>query len=1229
MSRFFGKIAVSCRFSLFFVLWMALSALDRPAMASEEDTGVIRGIAVDEQGVRLPGAGVWLRAVENRVPPFCLSNRSAGTNAPLDSAVDFEFVGLSAGVYRLEGVGDQVLPIEIALKKGQMVRNDVRMPVCREQDLGGRIWFAVMKDLAAEVRNLLALGANLNPDVPGRSLLSLAAANADPEMVRLLVEAGAAVCVPPDSAARENMRKPFPAYVESSGLTPYENALWCGNAETARYLLEHGAQTNDLIVPPPGAIRGSAVDENGQPIEMLQIVLARISEPGVAARKLAWTDKQGEFFIPALQPCAWDIRVPGLTSNEFGPAVLTEAAPTADLPPLCIPRRVLHTQKLLGFSLMSLVADEIRSLVAAGAEVNCAGDSGRTPLMRLAQWGTLDAVRALVEAGAALDAEDEDGLTAMDLAVLRDQADVVAYLLEKGARPSALPPPPPGRVDGVLLDEQDRPLPRIPLQCSAGETAKLLDPMAFTESDGSFLFVRLEPGEYDIRLFSEPKILLVATLAEPDFAVTNVVLRCVRAAAVDIALGLHLQVESPHVAELLQAGANPNRTNSVGQTALMIATENGYPQAVQALLEAGAKANAADPEGATALHIACQRGDTNIAARLIVAGAKLDATNHAGRTPLDIAVWEGRAEVAQQLRALGAPGSVAESKALGALSGTVRDAAAAPVVHASVLCTLAGDEIQGRFGDMTDRDGRYRVGRLPLGTYHVQVGFEREIHKTVVLSNRDEMAEGVDFQMPGAADADWKLLHFRSSRDGSVARLLKQGADPNARDPKDGGTPLHNAAAGSQLNDLRVLLEAGARVDATNRWGQTPLMIAARSEQPRNVELLLKAGADVHPRDHMDCSALHLACEKGNLVAAMILIEAGADLQLTNRWGRTPLDEAVWEGRKKLAETLRAKGAPGTLAAPKPSGVIRGLVVDEDGTPLRDIVLQVQRQASGTNDSGGHTELRTMPDGSFRMWGLVAGGYRFASASRLEDSVIVCLTNDWDVKNDVRVQILRRCVQEAALHAAVGDDDPEAAERLLAAGADPRARDCENESLLEMALNQWATNVVPVLLAHGADLNEPGADGHTILRRAASVWSSWKIPHLLRLGAAVRPELGGSPLLLIDVTRLDPSGNEDRQRFRLRHLDRCAKTARLLIRAGAPVNIQDEEGMTPLHHAAHNGYAECAEVLLKAGADANATNAAGQTARDLAVAGGQTRIAEVLRKRSADEPESPTAPVGD
>ena len=1221
MSHFSPKNAVFRRFLPFLGLGLAVLAPARPAQASEEGAGVVRGIAVDEQGNRLTQATITLSGEK-----YWRSTESSDYAPPADPGLDFEFSRLPAGAYELHGMGEGIAPLAIELNESQMVLDDLRVPTSRQADLNDRLQRAVRENRADKVREWIAAGADPNQETWPGSLLTMAAANSGLDMVQALVEGGAKVDVAPNADGRKRYLQGMVDTPFKNALTPYEHALWRRLPDMAAFLLAHGASTNDLLAPPPGAVRGRIVDENDRPVPDLSIELTWPDAARGRTYRQTKTDADGVYFFPSVEPCPLAVAILGMASNPVFVARLAPEALEAEMPLLRIGKSVVPTQKMLEL-FGRLDAEKLSELVAQGADVNAVDGQGQTLLMQLAQFASqLDGLRALVENGARVDVVDADGFTAVDLATRRGQTNAIAFLLEQGAQPSQCELPPRGILGGILLDEQDRPMPRIPLQCSAGEEPRLQDPLEITETDGSFLFARLKPGEYRVRVLSLPAVLWTVALSEPDAAVTNAVLHCTREPTLDLAYGFHLQMGLPFVAELLKAGVDPNHTNALGQTALMIAAENGEPKTVQALLDAGAKVDATDPEGATALHVACWRGDTNIAARLIAAGAKLGATNQAGRTPLDVAVWEGREKVAQQLRALGALGSVAESKAMGALSGTVRDDAGAPVAGESVRCYLEGGELQDSGFGISGRDGRYFIDGLKLGTYRVQLGYDDEIGKTVVLSNRDETVSGVDFRIRGAGDPAWKLLHYRSARDGSVAQLLEQGADPNARDPKSGKTPLHDAVAEEQPNDLRILLEAGAQVDATNRWGRTPLMVAAERGKARSVELLLKAGASAGKVDCNGCSALHLACENGNKAIALKLIDAGADLAQTNRWGRTPLDEAIWENRPEVAEALRAKGAPGTLTAPKPAGTIRGIVVDEEGAPLRNVVLQVRRQAGGMNEADWGVEFWTGTDGSFALRDLVAGCYRFAAASQLDDPVVVCLTNDWDTQLDVRVPLSRQCVQEAALHAAVSDDDPEAAERLLAEGADARAVDADNVSLLEMALNQWATNVVPVLLAHGADLNAPNAAGYTPLRRAASVWSSWKIPYLLRLGAPVRPEEGGSPLLLLDVVRREP-GEDDRMRsFRELHIKRCAKTARLLMEAGAALDVRDADGLTPLHHAALNGYAECAKVFMNAHIDEGATNAAGQTALDLAVAAGQTEVATVLRRGAPPAEPEPAGP---
>lgn len=75
----------------------------------------------------------------------------------------------------------------------------------------------------------------------------------------------------------------------------------------------------------------------------------------------------------------------------------------------------------------------------------------------------------------------------------------------------------------------------------------------------------------------------------------------------------------------------------------------------------------------------------------------------------------------------------------------------------------------------------------------------------------------------------------------NVRILLAKKANPNIVDPK-GDTPLHWAAGNVQI--VKMLVRAGAKVNCANRDGETPLMKAALSCDRSSAQALLDAGAD-------------------------------------------------------------------------------------------------------------------------------------------------------------------------------------------------------------------------------------------------------------------------------------------------------------------------------------------------------------------------------------------------
>jgi len=101
-----------------------------------------------------------------------------------------------------------------------------------------------------------------------------------------------------------------------------------------------------------------------------------------------------------------------------------------------------------------------------------------------------------------------------------------------------------------------------------------------------------------------------------------------------------------------------------------------------------------------------------------------------------------------------------------------------------------------------------------------------------------------------------------------VKALLKEGADPNAREDLWERTALHWAARNSTNPvTVKVLLAAGAELNARDDWKHTPLHLAAlRNENPEVVEALLAAGADQTAQSKKSKTPLQVARKRNRKV---------------------------------------------------------------------------------------------------------------------------------------------------------------------------------------------------------------------------------------------------------------------------------------------------------------------------------------------------------------------------
>jgi ankyrin repeat protein len=477
--------------------------------------------------------------------------------------------------------------------------------------------------------------------------------------------------------------------------------------------------------------------------------------------------------------------------------------------------------------------EAVRALLAKKADVNGARADGATALLWAAHWDDLEMADLLLRAGAKVNAADDYGVTALARASENASETMVARLLGAGA-----------------------------------------DPNAAQKSGLTPLMIAARTGNAKV------------------------------------------------VKALVGKGANVNATTGeANATALMWALALGHSEIITALIDGGADVKTSTTKGFTPLMFAARNGDIEVARLLIAKGAGINDLASDDTHVLPFAILSGQPDFALFLLEQGADPN-------GRVDGVT-------ALH------IAAGNVATWLGDWSRRRGGSGLGGV---MYSGRLDQTRRLAMVKAL-----LARGADPNSRITTSAMFmnyvgypKKGAFEPYACGTGDLL---GATPLwvAAFSANGGGSAQNFGQPNRsetgVEVLQTLLEAGASLHLTTDDGSTPLMAAAglgratyTPREPRGirsptaeqaVKVLLDAGADINAVNEADFTALHGAAFRGLNEVVQYLVERGANINARDFKGRTPYRLA--EGSKQsfqfqswpeTADLLKQLGADTRLGVP-------------------------------------------------------------------------------------------------------------------------------------------------------------------------------------------------------------------------------------------------------------------------------------------------------------------------
>ncbi len=359
---------------------------------------------------------------------------------------------------------------------------------------------------------------------------------------------------------------------------------------------------------------------------------------------------------------------------------------------------------------------------------------------------------------------------------------------------------------------------------------------------------------------------------------------------------------------------------------------------------------------------------------------------------------------------------------------------------------------------------------------------------------------------------------------------------------------------------------------------------------------------------------LRLAIYKGDAEAVMRLVRQD-NVNEAGPGGLTPMHIAVLMGRLDLVKILYSKGAridakdekgimPLTIAAFDPNTEIHKIslfLIDtaKDSTTRKKEFLEA---SDALNDKSNDKIVLTILNGEYK---------KFAAEAKAQDLEVAAAQSS---ALSVPSQQLLETLQLAYVN---GDKNIfEDVRRLIAAGADvnvfyPKS----GATVLMMAVYLGQIDVVKLLVERGAIIDKKMAEGITALGIARGDIEKYLEEQLEKQKAvAAKSKVTKEEIALTTLISAAKSNN-------VRDIESA------LHAAPRAINLQDEDGMTPLMHAVKQKNVIAIRTLIDEGADVNLINKKGEHVGMIAADGAQARDAENISRLLLELIQKKSGPI--